>query len=318
MAKTTFINGTTVTPAFLNAINAHVHDGADTDGHAAKINLTSAANISGLLPVLNRVPLRNFIDGLRLENEADRYDIEINPGMCAESGNAVMMVLAAALVKQIDAAWTAGSAAGGFPSAGGSGITLTDATWYHVFVIAKADGTVDAGFDSSLTAEHLLNADNAGAADYVYYRRVGSVFYIDSTDKIASFKQRGDSFEFVYGLTAAGWEIETFTWTVASAGYQALKKIPPGISVLARLAIKVITGAEAHLAFGSFNAAGNCPYVVFASASFAAGPERGEPVTLRTDESQQISWTRSVVGGSAADTTVHIAVAGYEDSRGKE
>ena len=53
MAKTNFVSGTVVTPAFLNAINAHTHDGADTDGHSAKIDLAAAANVTGVLPAAN-------------------------------------------------------------------------------------------------------------------------------------------------------------------------------------------------------------------------------------------------------------------------
>jgi hypothetical protein len=54
MAKTTFVdNVTRVTAAFLNAIFAHVHDGVDSDGHAAKIDLAAAANVTGLLPTAN-------------------------------------------------------------------------------------------------------------------------------------------------------------------------------------------------------------------------------------------------------------------------
>jgi hypothetical protein len=55
MAKTDFENGTVVSPAFLDAINAHTHDGVDDDGHAAKINLASAAEVTGQLPIENLV-----------------------------------------------------------------------------------------------------------------------------------------------------------------------------------------------------------------------------------------------------------------------
>lgn len=56
MAKTVFVNGdpeqqiegTIVDADFLNAINDHVHDGADADGSADPIDLT--AHVSGILP----------------------------------------------------------------------------------------------------------------------------------------------------------------------------------------------------------------------------------------------------------------------------
>ena len=51
MPKTNFINGTIVQPAFLNAVFAHAHDGADADGSAAKIDLVE--HITGQLPAAN-------------------------------------------------------------------------------------------------------------------------------------------------------------------------------------------------------------------------------------------------------------------------
>jgi len=53
MAKTNFENGTIVEDEFLDLVFSHVHDGADNDGHVAKIDLTAAANITGTLPIAN-------------------------------------------------------------------------------------------------------------------------------------------------------------------------------------------------------------------------------------------------------------------------
>lgn len=53
MSKTNFVNGTIVTPTFLNAVQEHVHDGAASDGHAPKVTLTAAADVTGLLPSAN-------------------------------------------------------------------------------------------------------------------------------------------------------------------------------------------------------------------------------------------------------------------------
>ena len=75
--------------------------------------------------------------------------------------------LSSSITKQIDVDWAEGDGDGGFPS----GLTIANDTWYHVFVIAKADGTTDAGFDTSLTAANLL----ADATGYTKSRRVGSV-----------------------------------------------------------------------------------------------------------------------------------------------
>ena len=57
MAKTDFQNGTVVTSTFLDTIyqtnGGHKHDGVDDDGHASKIDLSSAAEVSGTLPLAN-------------------------------------------------------------------------------------------------------------------------------------------------------------------------------------------------------------------------------------------------------------------------
>ena len=76
------------------------------------------------------------ISGLILSNDTDTaHDINITAGKCRDAGDAVVMALATERTKKIDVVWADGNDAGGFPSAGGSGLTLSDATWYHVFLI---------------------------------------------------------------------------------------------------------------------------------------------------------------------------------------
>jgi hypothetical protein len=55
MPKTNFGIGTVVEPGWLNSVYAHAHDGENSDGHVAKINLTNASEVSGSLPVANQV-----------------------------------------------------------------------------------------------------------------------------------------------------------------------------------------------------------------------------------------------------------------------
>jgi hypothetical protein len=125
-----------------------------------------------------------YIDGLQLSNGTDATnDIDIAVGSARAENIQANMDLASILVKQIDANWAVGSAAGGFPS----GLTLTNDTWYHVFLIKRSDtGVVDAGFDTSLTAANLL----ADATNYDSYRRIGSV--LRGTATIVAFEQIGD------------------------------------------------------------------------------------------------------------------------------
>ena len=122
---------------------------------------------------------RGHIDGLVLSNGTDTTnDIDIAIGECADSDNDHILKLTAAMGKQIDVNWAAGGTpgtpAGGFPS----GLTLTNDTGYHFFLIKKdSDGTIDSGFDTSLTATNLLS----DATGYTEYRRVGSILYGTAT-----------------------------------------------------------------------------------------------------------------------------------------
>lgn len=130
---------------------------------------------------------RGYIDGFIMEQDASdtAHDIKVNAGLARDSSNTLDINLYSALVKQIDANWTQGTNQGGFPS----GLTLSANTWYHFFVIAKSDGTVDAGFDTSLTAVNLLS----DATGFTKYRRLGSVL-TDASSNIKPFKQKGDHF----------------------------------------------------------------------------------------------------------------------------
>jgi len=132
--------------------------GTDNTRAVTPLALTAAIENQGL-------PL-NYIAGLIPSNDTDTdHDINITAGKARDAVDSFSINLASEITKQIDVDWVAGDDAGGFPS----GLTLSADTWYHVFVIAKTDGTTDAGFDTSLTATNLLS----DATGYTKYRRVG-------------------------------------------------------------------------------------------------------------------------------------------------
>lgn len=141
----------------------------------------------------------NCISGLIMSNDTDtEHDIATTVGICADSTRTQLIRAAAIRVKRIDAAWadsTVVTTIGGFPSSGGSGLTLAINTWYHYFAIGKStDNTAyDFGYDSNIDASVLLNADNAGGSDYNLYRRIGSVL-TDGSSNILNFVQIEDMF----------------------------------------------------------------------------------------------------------------------------
>jgi len=156
--------------------------------------------------------------GLRFSRLASpsHGDVSIAPGI-ALAGSTDLIQLQTQFRKDIEASWSAGDYAGG--RAG----VLTDATWYHLFVIRKSStGAVDAGFSIDPYAADLLSAST-----YDEYVRIGSVYYIDSTDKIKDFVNIGNTFRWTepYIIEAASLGIAaapTVT-TVPIAG------IPPDI-----------------------------------------------------------------------------------------
>lgn len=171
--------GTTVNDDWLNAVQEEIANVIESAGLVLKTAATET-NLQLREALLKTVPMpRGYISGLIMSNNIvdANHDIDIAVGKCRDAGDAESILFTTAMTKQIDANWAAGTNQGGFPSGLGA---VAPTTWYYVFVIAKADGTVDAGFDTSLLATNLL----ADAADYIYYRIIGSVLTDGASDII--------------------------------------------------------------------------------------------------------------------------------------
>jgi len=100
--------------------------------------------------------------------------LDISTGQIEDSTRTRILALAA-LFSKTTSAWAVGSGNGG-----GFAGALGASTWYHVFLIRKAsDGSIDAGFDSSITAANR-------PAGYPEYRRIGSIL-TDASSQILAF-----------------------------------------------------------------------------------------------------------------------------------
>lgn len=190
------------------------------------VQLTAAAK----LPAVDGSLLTNlaadlppgFLFGLALSNDTDTdHDIAIATGECRDSSDTYNMTLSAVLTKQIDASWVAGDDAGGMFTG-----SVANDTWYHVFLIRKdSDGSIDAGFDTSISAANI-------PAGYTAYRRMGSVL-TDASANINQFRQNGDYFKWVdnvqdknAALQSSG--AETLALTVPT-GFKAQAHIYPNM-----------------------------------------------------------------------------------------
>jgi hypothetical protein len=156
----------------VSAFGATVAD--DTDAATARATLGAMA--------IGEVP-RGYLAGLGLTNAADTdHDITIAVGTCRDSTNAYTLTLASAMTKQIDAAWAAGTNAGGLDTG-----AVGNSTFYYIFLIRKdSDGSIDALFSTSATSPTL-------PAGYTYFRRIGSLL-TDGSANIRNGVWTGDGF----------------------------------------------------------------------------------------------------------------------------
>jgi len=152
------LNGTLSGTAFLD------QDDMSSD---SAIAAASQQSVKAYVDAAASMPKGHIFGGILVPGTDAANDINSTAIECRDAADTTDMTLAA-FVKQIDANWATGTGNGGFPS----GLTLTDETWYHFFIVSKTgDATFDAGFDTSLTASNLLS-DTGGTL----YRRIGSVW----------------------------------------------------------------------------------------------------------------------------------------------
>jgi len=200
----------------------HEYDSTSAAAESSPNVVIPDDNVSGtgawLLVESTGLP-ENYLTGLILSNDAGDtdHDINITAGRCRDSGNSEDMVLASETTKQIDAAFAAGDDAGGMFT----GSVAAD-TWYHVFLIRKdSDGTIDAGFDTSITAANIPSG-------YTEYRRIGSVL-TDGSSNIYPFLQIGDYFLWTSDVT------DFTTDVLTNAATQFAIRVPLGLRIQATL-----------------------------------------------------------------------------------
>jgi len=122
--------------------------------------------------------------GLTIANSASDslHDIDISAGASVSEDGSSVIELTSAITKQIDAAWAAGSNAGGLDTG-----TVAASTWYYVFIIKNTStGIVDALFSTSKTSPTMPSG-------YTIKKRIGAVL-TDSSADIIQFIQTGNVF----------------------------------------------------------------------------------------------------------------------------
>lgn len=144
-----------------------------------------------LKPVLPKGYIKGFLP--RIVEDGNDNTLIIEPGLCVDNKNSVYIDLKESISKNISENWSVGDGKGGMPEV----VDIIPKETYHLFVISKNDGTVDAGFDNAIDAKNLLNV--AGDLGFVNYRRIAS-FVLNGAGKFHKFKavEKGQNIEISY------------------------------------------------------------------------------------------------------------------------
>lgn len=164
----------------------------EVDGVSKKVTTQSLSD--ALIPIASDFTktvklLTNTIYGLEITNAADtEHDITIGVGYCTDSTGTYLMYLDSAITKQIDASWTAGTGNGGMFSG-----TVASSLCYYKHIIRKtSDGSLDAGFSTSLTAIDIPSG-------YSAYRCISSLWTDGSANiRNGTYTRIGNMLNFMY------------------------------------------------------------------------------------------------------------------------
>lgn len=247
-----------------------------------------------------------YLQGLETANGTDAdHDIDVDPGVCADSTSARMMTLEAAMTKRIDATWVAGTGNGGLAS----GATLSTNSSYHLFLV-DVNGVIDVMFDSSVTC-----ANGVANNSVDYFRRIASMT-TDSSANIVPYIQKGDLFTLMSSVNNLD---NTISETTALIDVS----VPEGISFLATI------GSTAMIAAGSpfsylvldspltteIPSPDDSNSTIFLTIS-ALESASSVQIQILTDTSARIRLKFSQ-SGSPVNMYVAINTIGWEDNRGK-
>lgn len=264
------------------------------------------ANSAG---TLQNVVLTNFIGGLTLSNDGGTPNsiLDIAAGTAMDSTNAQLITIGT-FTKSTAGAWTSGTGNNGM----GNGLTIANATWYHV-MLAYNGGTPDIWFDTSATGVNKP----AGISGSLY-RRIGS-FKTNGSAQILTFSQINN--DFIWGAVVLEANINNTT-APAIATLVTLGGVPTGVKVVAKFRFALIPGAASTSATVLFQSpdetsavAGGTAGNADAFANAVSGVNFQGNLMARTDTSARLRWS-----GTSSNATLPNAYAdtyGWTDWRGQ-
>jgi hypothetical protein len=234
---------------------------------------------------------RNYINGLTLSTAGASTTMAIAAGVAADSTNAVMMTLAAAISKTT-ASWAVGTGNGGLDTG-----TIANNTWYHFYEIRRPDtGVVDVLFSLSASSPTL-------PANYTQFRRIGSGL-TNGSGRWVKFFQFDDEF---------WWDAPVDD---ISTQVQGTTPIDYALTVPTGLRVKAI-GNPAYISDGIYiytpDFSGDTP----TTGSTPAGPN----MSSGGAQAQLEVWTNTSAqiraDGSTSGRFIYWKTLGWKDMRGR-
>ena len=286
----------------------------DTTAAAARTTLgaASAADLSALDAEVSTLLLAPGIkQGLTLSNNATdaTNDIDVAAGKAVDSSAAVVMSLASAMTKRLDANWAAGTGNGGRYS----GAAIANTT-YHVWLVAKAAGAdVDVYLDPSTDAATVLGHLQAetGGADYLYVWRIGSIM-----------RESGVIVPFVQNFSEFQRKTPLMDVAASSTGTSAVLRtfaIPTGLKLIVKyyayMRNSTGSGGNYHCYFSDPDVVDLAPSITISPGVMGGdGPlldsRQGMIFFTRTNTSAQI---RSRAGDTSASATLYMSAHAWID-----
>ena len=251
---------------------------------------------------------RGYIDGCILSNNGTdaTNDIDIAAGACRDSTNAID-ITCAAMTKQLDANWVAGTNQGFRNSAAGIANTT-----YHIYAVATAAGVQDYYAHTSATVATVLTALQAesGGSAYVYARRIGSI--VRASAAILGFTQHGDKFR----LKSSNRDINLSSPGTAAVTH-AFTSLPLGIVIWSDASVSLLNATTSYywLATALDETDVTPAGTAFSYRVDIATAVFGGPLVVKLNTSAQFRARQSSSGASDnASVTAH----GWLDLRGRD
>lgn len=289
-------------PAFTGTVTVPNQSAGDNSTKAANTAYVDAAVAAGGGGA-GKIP-RGHIAGLTLSTAGSSTTFSVAAGQAVDSTHASAMALAASISKTT----------GGFAAGTGNGSldtgSIAASTWYHVWLISTAGGTVDVLTSLSASAPTMPGS-------YTLKRRIGSM-KTNGSSQWTKFIQNGDLFM---------WARPVLDVVVANPGTAAVTRTltaPTGVKTEALIHVMgscasgstdspgaiYISDLDQDDVVAATSGASSVSLYVGVAATFQLGTD----TLVMTNTSAQV---RTRLQTSTAGATIYINTKGWRDTRGR-